>query len=105
MSFGCARFWLRCVSLVTVSVLLGITLSFSATPDIQPAWAGNAGVCEPTGGTAHNDLKVYPSHGQVFYIDSGQNQSVDAAYAGYRVENTSGSEKKNLWAKALKCSP
>jgi uncharacterized repeat protein (TIGR02543 family) len=97
MRLNRARFWLRGVSLATVSVLLGITLSFSATPDIQPAWAGNAGVCETTGGTAHNNLKVYPSHGKVFYIDSGQNQSVDAAYAGYRVESST--TQSNLWAK------
>ena len=99
MTASLSRRWLRGVSLATVSVLLGITLSFSDTPDVVPAWAGNGSVCESTGGSAHNDLKVYPSHGKVFYIDSGQNQSVDAAYAGYRVENTSGSEKENLWAK------
>ena len=99
MTSRLSRRWLRGVSLATVSVLLGITLSFSDTPDVVPAWAGNGSVCESTGGSAHNDLKVYPSHGKVFYIDSGQNQSVDAAYAGYRVENTSGSTKSNLWAK------
>ena len=89
----------RLLAIGLVSLIVAATLSFSEMSSAPPAYAGNGGVCESTGGTAHNNLKVYPSHGKVFYIDSGQNQTVDAAYAGYRVENTSGSTQSNLWAK------
>jgi uncharacterized repeat protein (TIGR02543 family) len=89
----------RALAMALASIVLGSTLTFSEPAAPPLAWAGNAGVCETSGGTAYNDLKVYPSHGKVFYIDSGQGQSVDAAYAGYRVENTSGTTKTNLWGK------
>jgi uncharacterized repeat protein (TIGR02543 family) len=89
----------RVVAIGLVALIVGATLSFSEMAVAPPAYAGNGGVCESTGGTAYNNLKVYPSHGKVFYIDSGQNQTVDAAYAGYRVENTSSSTQSNLWAK------
>lgn len=88
-------------------IALGVILTFLFSAlhivnppyEIQSAQAATSDLCVSTGGTAQNDLKAYPSHGKVFYIDSGQNQNVDAAYAGYRVENTSGSAKTNLWAK------
>lgn len=64
----------------------------------QDANAGNNGACEVGGGSAHNGLKVYPSHGSVFYIDTGQGQEINATYVGYRVENTTGSTMENLWA-------
>ena len=89
----------RFVALGLVALIVGATLSFSEMAIAPPAYAGNGGVCESDGGTAYNDLKVYPSHGEVFYIDTGQGQEVNAAYVGYRVENTSSSTRSNVWAK------
>ena len=42
-------------------------------------------------------LKAVPAHGKVFYIDSGVTPKVDAAYVGYRIENSSGATKTGLW--------
>jgi uncharacterized repeat protein (TIGR02543 family) len=67
--------------------------------DVEQAQASSGATCQVSGGTAQNNLKVYPSHGKVFYIDSGQRQNVDAAYAGYRVENIGATAKTNLWAR------
>jgi uncharacterized repeat protein (TIGR02543 family) len=64
--------------------------AFASTPSAQ---------CTTATGSPQGGLEVYPSHGKVFYIDSGQNQNVDAAYVGYQVKNVSGSTKANLWAK------
>lgn len=85
--------------LLVIALVVGLFSVVSPSSSLQQAVAGNGGVCEADGGTAHNGLKVYPSHGEVFYIDTGQGQEVNAAYIGYRVENTSASTKSNLWAK------
>ena len=47
--------------------------------------------------TAQNGLKAVPAHGRVFYIDSGVIPKVDAAYIGYRIQNSSGSTATGLW--------
>ena len=47
--------------------------------------------------TAQGGLKAIPAHGKVFYIDSGVTPKVDAAYVGYRIENSSGSTITGLW--------
>ena len=90
---------------IFIGLFVTLVVSLSSLTGVGPvgpapaAWAGNGGACEADGGTAYNGLKVYPSHGEVFYIDTGQGQEVNAAYVGYRVENTSGLSKSNLWAK------
>lgn len=57
-----------------------------------------ATVTDPCDGTyASNSITVSPSHGKVFYIDSGQGQAVDAAYAGYVV--SASAAKTNLWVR------
>ena len=91
------RFWL---AIAMVFALLGGVVSAinPVASNPQQAHAAAADACTTSGGTVQSGLKVYPSHGKVFYIDSGQGQNVDAAYAGYRVENT-GSARTNLWAK------
>ena len=85
------------LSVLTLLIATGFTVS-PGNPGEQPAQAATTASCDYSGGTAQNELKVTPSHGKVFYIDSQQNQNVDAAYVGYRVENQSGSSKTNLWA-------
>jgi uncharacterized repeat protein (TIGR02543 family) len=47
--------------------------------------------------TAQGGLKAVPAHGNVFYIDSGVTPKVDAAYVGYRIENSSGGTITGLW--------
>lgn len=43
--------------------------------------------------TAQNGYKVAPGHGKVFYVDTGLNPKVDAAYVAYKVTNSTGSLK------------
>lgn len=92
----------RAISAALIGTLIASLLSVigpSVAP--EPAFASTSiGQCTTNTGVSHaSGLEVYPSHGKVFYIDSGQNQNVDAAYAGYQVKNVSGSTKTNLWAK------
>jgi uncharacterized repeat protein (TIGR02543 family) len=95
---GMTQRWTHLVWVFVAALVLG-TLNVVAPVDPhQDANAGNNGSCEVDGGSAHNGLKVYPSHGSVFYIDTGQGQEINAAYVGYRVENTTGSTMENLWA-------
>ena len=43
-------------------------------------------------------LKATPSHGQVMYIDSGVTPKVDAAYVGYKIDNTDASNARSkIW--------
>ena len=48
-------------------------------------------------GETANNLTLTPSHGEVFYIDSGQGQSADAAYVGYKVAASAAVE--DIWVK------
>lgn len=50
-----------------------------------------------SGAAAQNGISVVPSHGSVFYIDTGVTPVLDAGYAGYRVTNNTGSTKSTLW--------
>lgn len=49
------------------------------------------------GSAAQNNIAVSPSHGQVFYIDTGVSPIIDATYVGYRVTNTTGATLSNHW--------
>lgn len=44
-----------------------------------------------------NGISVSPSHGQAFYVDTGTSPAIDGGYIGYRVQNSTGSTKTNLW--------
>lgn len=83
---------------VTVAVVVSL-LPVPGAPLTGVAAASGTPACANDGGAAQNDLKVSPGHGQVFYIDTGQGQEVDAAYAGYRIQNTGGASRANVWAK------
>jgi hypothetical protein len=79
---------------LVVALLGGVVVATTAP---EPAAAATV-VCDGSAANDQNDLRVTPSHGTVFYIDSGQGQQLDAAYAAYRVTNTSGSTAQNdLW--------
>jgi len=81
-----------------------ITVSFSLLPLVAvsplvlaPSASANPVACSATG-AAQNGLRVTPSHGNAFYIDSGQNQNIDASYVGYRIYAESGAARKSgLW--------
>lgn len=88
----------RLINLVGVALivsLLGpIPSPLSSTPKANAA-AANA--CSASV-AARNGVQVVPSHGNAFYIDSGQNQNIDASYVGYRIHVTSGAAiKSGLW--------
>src|SRR5688572_3154915 len=50
-----------------------------------------------SGAAAQNGITVVPSHGSVFYIDTGVTPALDAGYIGYRVTNGTGSSQSDLW--------
>jgi hypothetical protein len=79
---------------LVLALLGGVAVATNAP---EPA-AAAAFVCDGSAANDQNDLRVTPSHGTVFYIDSGQGQQLDAAYAAYRVTNLSGSTARDdLW--------
>lgn len=47
--------------------------------------------------TVQNSLTVTPSHGSVFYIDSGTSPKNDSAYVAYKLTNSSSSAMTNYW--------
>ena len=75
-------------------------MSPTGSPDAN-ASVVNGGTCQ---GTLDSTTKytVTPSHGKVFYIDSGQNQNVDASYAGYTItnsQNTATEASRDVWVR------
>lgn len=77
-----------------VAVLGGFSLAAAVAFLHAPAQAAISDSC--LSGTTQNQLVVTPNHTRNFYIDSGQGQSVDAAYVSYTVKNN-GSSRSNLW--------
>ena len=60
------------------------------------ASAATADKCDGT--STQNNIKITAVHGKIFYIDTGQNQNVDAAYTGYKVDTT-GTARNNVWVR------
>lgn len=77
---------------LTASFAILISLGI-ATMTAPPANAATA--CSTT--NTSGNVSVDPSHGSVFYIDTGVNPRLDAAYVGYRIKNTTGSTLTNAW--------
>jgi uncharacterized repeat protein (TIGR02543 family) len=85
---GSLRRWIIRLTLVCLVVgLLPVSLVLTANP------AAAAVAC----GQAENNITVNPSHGEVFYIDSGVSPQLDAAYVGYRITNNTGSTMSGFW--------
>jgi hypothetical protein len=78
----------------SLTLIFGASLVIASTAHIQPAQATVA--CSSSAAT-QNGIKVVPSHGSVFYIDTGVTPKLDAGYIGYRVSNQSGSAYPHLW--------
>jgi hypothetical protein len=86
---------IRVLAAGLVMALLGGLVVATSTP--EPAAAATV-ACDGAAANDQNDLRVTPSHGTVFYIDSGQGQQLDAAYAAYQVTNLSASTARDdLW--------
>lgn len=63
------------------------------------AVAATTNSCLGSAADDQNSVRVTASHGKIFYIDSGQSQSLDAAYVSYKVQNLSGAAgMTNVWA-------
>jgi hypothetical protein len=88
---GVSKFlpWVLLLSILTVpySVVINQTASAAITDTCSSTLA------------AQNGIKVTPSHGKAFYIDSGITPKLDAGYVGYIVSNTTASAKKGYWLK------
>ncbi|MFM5951262.1 MAG: hypothetical protein ACKOOE_01470, partial [Micrococcales bacterium] len=69
------------------------------TGRLPVAEAAFSNKCDGTAANDQNNLRVTPNHGQVLYIDSGQGQQIDAAYATYSVQNLLATGRTNLWVK------
>ena len=72
------------------SLLLALLVGLLGAPSAQAATCA-------VGAAAQNSISVEPSHGKVFYIDSGVNPRLDATYVGYRVTNNTGSTINDGW--------
>lgn len=77
--------------LTVLSLVAGLLLTIPVSSQ-----AANA-TCA-TNASAQNNIAVAPSHGKVFYIDTGVSPVIDAAYIGYRITNTTGATIRNYWA-------
>jgi hypothetical protein len=62
---------------------------------LKPASAALASSAICDGTSTQNTLTVEAGHGEVFYIDTGQGQNIDAAYIAYRVRSVSA--RSDLW--------
>lgn len=92
---GPAVLRLLVAALAVVVVVVGglMPTSFDA------AVAATTNNCLGSAADDQNNVRVTASHGKVFYIDSGQSQSLDAAYVSYKVQNLSGAAgMTNVWA-------
>lgn len=74
--------------LVASQIVLALLASLIVTISTQSAANAVATACD-NGSAAQNGITVLPSQGKAFYIDSGQNQNIDASYVGYRVKSAS----------------
>ena len=84
---------LTSASSLLFGLLAAVPLSLTL-PSIS-ASAATANACDGT--SIQNTTKITAVHGKVFYIDTGQNQFIDASYVGYKVTTTAA--KSNVWVR------
>jgi len=89
----------RMSALCSILVVVGVCAASSgATVERSASSIGIAASSDSCNdGESANGLTLEPSHGEVFYIDTGQGQSADAAYLGYKV--TAASDADDIWVK------
>lgn len=79
---------------IAIAIVGGLSITTTTSQSAQAATVA----CDGSSSHDQNQLRVTPSHGSVFYIDSGQGQQLDAAYAAYKVTNVSStSARSDLW--------
>ncbi len=83
---------------LSVTLFLTLLIAPSSVVTTQTASAAITDTCSSTL-AAQNGIKVTPSHGKAFYIDSGVSPKLDAGYVGYIVTNTTNAAKNGLWLK------
>ena len=83
---------------VVQSFILGmlVMLPISISQNAGATTNVSCGTAVSPNASYQNNLKVSPVHGSVFYIDTGQNQTVDASYVGYTIN--ANASLTNLWA-------
>ncbi len=77
-------------------IVLALLASFTVAISSQSNANAVVTACD-NGSAAQNGITVLPSQGKAFYIDSGQNQNIDASYVGYRVKSSTA--RQGLWVK------
>ena len=83
---------------VAGTLVAGLVLASQSSVPTYAAATTSATSCASATEDTVSKLKVAPSHGNVFYIDSGVTPKIDAAYIGYRVTNTdTASDRAGLW--------
>ena len=85
---------LRVSTLAIFAIFSSLLLAIATVPMAQ---ASTVPICESSMSASAAGLKAVPGHGKVFYIDSGVTPKVDASYVAYKIQNSSGSTKVNLW--------
>ena len=80
--------------LTAAQILFALFASLLIT--LTGASPASAAACD-NGTSVQNNISVTPSQGKAFYIDSGQNQNIDASYVGYRVR--SAVARQGVWVK------
>jgi hypothetical protein len=84
--------WLGLV--LAISLLGPVSSPFNLAPEAQ---AAALPACSAAA-AAQSNIRVTPSHGNAFYIDSGQGQNIDASYVGYQVHvENAAAVKSGLW--------
>jgi len=76
---------------------LSLILTLSIPTSIFIAAPADAAAC--ASGATSGDYTISPTHGEVFYIDTGVSPRIDAAYVGYRLVNSNSTAKSDLWVK------
>ncbi len=88
----------RQVSLITIVFLFLQFFNFSSSNfSVNSAKASTSDACGVD--YTSNDLTVTPSHGKVFYIDTGITPILNSGYIGYNVSNSSNTVKSGYWVK------
>jgi uncharacterized repeat protein (TIGR02543 family) len=87
------------VKRVIAGLLTAALVPLAASVSVAPATASTPVNCYSGSGAnaAQNSITVEPSHGRIFFIDTGVTPRLDAAYVGYRVRNAGTTALKGHW--------
>ena len=83
------------ISFTRIAVACALIFSSMAVSISRTAQKADALVACNT--AAQNSFTMAPSHGKVFYVDTGSTPVIDAGYVGYKFTNSTGATQTNLW--------